>query len=159
MMIRFGILLILLSATVEASAGSGTRKIVPMRSHQSALSNNASAIAAVSDTLRLLAIMVDFVADNESRTSDSGKFLLRPLSGNLDPPPHDAIYFQKKFEFVRNYFRKVSNGKLIVSGTVLNRVVSLPKSMSDYSPPSTSTTFTEVAQLAIDSWRMADSLF
>ncbi|MBF8248190.1 MAG: hypothetical protein HW374_990, partial [Bacteroidetes bacterium] len=111
------------------------------------------------DTLRVLALMVDFVTDQDSRTSGDGKFQLQTnVTGLIDPPPHDSTYFANKFRFVENYFWKVSNRQLIVRGDVLSRVITLTKPLGDYAPPRNNFTNRGLANLAIEAWRAADSL-
>lgn len=110
------------------------------------------------DTLRILVALVEFAEDNDSRTSGNGKFQLAPLSGLLDPPPHNSAYFSRKIQFVKNYFSKVSNGKLQIEGTILSSVVQLNKQMSAYSPTANDNTNKPLANLASDTWKTVDTL-
>lgn len=104
--------------------------------------------------------MVDFQSDNDSQTSGDGKFQLQTnISGLIDPPPHNATYFSNKLEFVKNYFQKVSDGRLTISGTVLSQVVPLTNPLSSYSPVATGGTNKALATLVIDAWRKADSMY
>ena len=115
---------------------------------------------ASGDTVRVLAIMVDFQRDTDTLTTGDGGFqVVAPSSRMIDPPPHDSAYFAFKLQFLSNYFRKVSNGKVIVKGDVVGRVITLSNSMSAYSPPKGSSDFRPLADLVIESWRKADSLF
>ncbi len=68
----------------------------------------------VPDTLRILAIRVDFQEDNNSLTTGNGKFELDPSTeAFIDPPPHDLTYFQHQLLALSNYYRRVSNLSLI----------------------------------------------
>ncbi|MEK6566584.1 MAG: hypothetical protein AABZ41_07760, partial [Bacteroidota bacterium] len=111
------------------------------------------------DTLRVLALMVDFVTAQDARTSGDGKFQLQTnVTGLIDPPPHDSTYFANKFRFVENYFKKVSNGQLTVRGDVLGRVITVGKPLADYAPTKNGNSNRGLANLAIESWRAADTL-
>jgi hypothetical protein len=113
-----------------------------------------------SDTLRVLAIMVDFLKDSDPLTTGDGGFQTAgPTSKMIDPPPHDSSYFTFKLQFLSNYFRKVSKGKAQVRGDVLGRVITLSNPMSSYSPPKGTGDNRRLADLVIESWRKADSLY
>ncbi|MBI4428830.1 MAG: VCBS repeat-containing protein [Ignavibacteriales bacterium] len=110
------------------------------------------------DTLRVLALLVDFQADQDAYTSGDGKFQLQTnVTGLIDPPPHDSTFFVYKLRFIENYFRKVSNGNLIIKGDVISRVT-VSGVMSTYAPPNHANTTRGLANLAIESWQKADSL-
>ena len=70
------------------------------------------------DTVKILAVLVDFQKDKDAATFGNGKFgsIYSKDYGNsiLDPLPHNQNYFSEHLEFVKNYFEKVSEGKLIV---------------------------------------------
>lgn len=110
------------------------------------------------ETLRVLAVMVDFVEDNDGRTTGTGKFDLSAPDSIIDSPPHNKEYFSDHLLFLENYWRKVTNGKLIVKAEVLDSVFHLPNKMQSYSPPRSSTSFAEIGQLVNDTWRLVDSL-
>ena len=96
--------------------------------------------------LKILALRVDFVADNHDGTTGNGKFLLsNQISecGNytVDPPPHNISYFESQLIALNNYFRSVSNDKFRVdleNSDVfpLNSefAYTMPDSMSYYNP-------------------------
>jgi M6 family metalloprotease-like protein len=111
------------------------------------------------NTLRVLAIMVDFQADVDEQTTGDGTFQLSGSADQIDPPPHDTTYFKNKIRFVENYFRSVSNGVLTIQGRVLDRRITLWKTMKEYSPPTSGNDNQKLAQLASDSWKKADTLF
>jgi hypothetical protein len=109
---------------------------------------------------RVLALLVDFQPDSDTLTTGNGKFLLQSTDARMiDPPPHDSLYFADKLRFLSNYFRNVSNGKVLVQGDVLGRVVTLSKQMSAYSPPKDGSDNRRLADLVLESWRKADSIF
>ena len=92
------------------------------------------------DTVRVAAIRVEFVADDAPTTTGNGKFdLSAPQSGfQIDPPPHNRLYFQDHLTFLHNYFFKVSHGQLVVEGEVfpegLDSAYQLPQPMTYYNP-------------------------
>ncbi len=110
-----------------------------------------------SGTVNVLAIMVQFQIDNDSLTSGNGQFVLGQ-GGGLDAPPHNKEYFANHLLFLKNYFTKVSGGKLNVNYTVLDSVITLPHQMKYYSPPKTSGG-DDLGLLFEDSWHAADSLY
>lgn len=121
----------------------------------------ASGFAAWSpDTVSVLAIMVDFQTETGNLTTGKGRFQLDTTSAvMIDPPPHDSAYFAYKLQFLSNYFRKVSSGKVIIRGDVFGRVITLPKQMSSYSPAKDGSNDKPLANLVVESWRLADSLY
>jgi len=111
------------------------------------------------DTLRVLALMVDFPFATGNGTTGNGGFQLQTnVSGLIDPPPHDSTYFAFKLRFIENYFRKVSNGQLVIKGDVLGRVITVSKTMPNYAPPNHNNTLRGLADLSVESWKAADSL-
>lgn len=119
--------------------------------------SSSEPVRRINDTLRVLALMVEFQTDNDSRTSGDGRFQLHSTTARMsDPPPHDSLYFIYKLRFLENYFRKVSNGQLIIRGDVLGRIT-LPKVMSQYAPDGTN--LKGLADLVVESWAKADSTF
>ena len=76
----------------------------------------------------------------------------------LDPLPHDANYFSDHLLFAKNYFRKVSNGKLDIEYKVLPEVIIVSKTMRNTRPD---TNLKILRRLVIfpKSWRLADQNF
>src|SRR3990167_6551094 len=68
------------------------------------------------DTIRILAVMVNFQEDKDAATFGNGKFgtIYSKDYGTkiLDPLPHSKEYFESHLLFVKNYFSKVSTGEL-----------------------------------------------
>jgi hypothetical protein len=110
------------------------------------------------DTVRTLALMVQFQADDDSRTTGNGQFDLSNGYQDtvIDSPPHDRSYFQNHLLFLENYFKKVSDGKLVVRSEVFDSVITLPNKMQAYSP-SRNATNEPLGRLMQDAWRLADS--
>ena len=79
-----------------------------------------SSTKPVADTLRILAIRVEFQPDNSQTTTGDGRFDLSQGTDpfQIDPPPHSRSYFQDHLEFARNYFLKISRGDLLIVGDV-----------------------------------------
>jgi hypothetical protein len=114
------------------------------------------------DTLKILAVMVSFQEDRDGATFGNGKFgsIYSKNYGSdiLDPLPHDKDYFESHLTFAKNYFEKVSKGKVNLSFTVLPDTFSVSKTMRNYSPASNSTDFTPLGQFAQEVWSKADQL-
>jgi hypothetical protein len=109
------------------------------------------------DTLDVLAVMVQFQADADARTTGNGQFDLSiPTNAGLDAPPHDAQYFLDHLTFLSTYYRKVSKGKLIVRPVLLDTVYTLSSQMQRYSPPKNGPN-TVLGDLARDTWQQVDA--
>jgi M6 family metalloprotease-like protein len=117
----------------------------------------------VDDTLKILAIMVNFQQDADGTTSGNGKFgtIYSQNYGNdiLDPLPHDKNYFESHLHFVQNYFAKVSKGKLSIEYNVLPDTFSVTDRMRNYSPDPGSDDFTPIADFSVEAWTKADELY
>ena len=126
-------------------------------------SSNVNQVAEDIDTLKILAIMVDFIEDGDGATIGNGKFGSNYTedygTSILDPIPHNTEYFDSHLKFVKNYFTKVSNGKLPVKYKILPEVVSVSKTMRDYSPSIGSDDFTPLADFSVEAWTKADQLY
>ena len=119
--------------------------------------------AIADDTLKILAIMVDFQEDADGTTFGNGKFgsIYSQNYGYdiLDPLPHDQQYFESHLQFAKNYFQKVSKGKLEIEFTVLPETLSVPDRMRNYSPAPGSDDFTPLANFSVEAWTIADSAY
>ncbi len=114
--------------------------------------------AVAPDTLKILAAMVEFVPDNDERTSGNGTFdMTESLARVKDPAPHDAGYFSVHLSFLEHYYRKVSGGLLEIEADLLPDVYRLSAPMRDYSPPKNSADNAELARLVRDAWTLVDS--
>lgn len=111
------------------------------------------------DTVKVLAVMVEFVEDNDDRTTGNGKFNLSSPDSIIDSPPHNKNYFENHLLFLKNYWKKVTNNKIIIDYHILDSVFQLPNQMKYYSPPKKSTTFSEIGYLIEDTWKIVDSLY
>ncbi len=113
------------------------------------------------DTVKILAVMVEFQEDKDAATDGNGKFgsIYSQDYGNtiLDPLPHDRAYFEEHLEFAKNYFQQVSDGKQIISYYVLPNVVTVSQRMRNYSPQINSNDFTSLADFSKEVWQKADS--
>ncbi len=113
------------------------------------------------DTLRILAVMSDFQEDVDDATFGNGKFesIYSQDYGSsiLDPIPHDKTYFENHLKFVENYYAKVSDGKLNISYTVLDDIVTVSKTMRNYTPPLDDLNdHTPLGEYADEVWQLAD---
>ena len=122
---------------------------------------NESYVHEKSDTLKILAIMVQFQPDRYDATYGDGTFGSiytgenRTRTDILDPLPHDKNYFENHLRFVKNYFEKESGGKLHIVYEVLPQVITLDNTMRNYSPEVNSTDLTTVANLTKEAWQKA----
>jgi len=114
------------------------------------------------DTLKILAVMVNFQQDRDGTTFGNGKFgsIYTKAYGDtiLDPLPHDKAYFESHLEFVKNYFEKVSGGIVTVNYTVLPDTFSVSQTMRNYTPGNNSDDFTPLAEFSREVWQKADAL-
>jgi hypothetical protein len=112
------------------------------------------------DTLKILAVMVNFQEDKDAATFGTGKFgsIYTQDYGNkiLDPLPHDKTFFESHLEFTKNYFSKVSKGKLNIVYNVLPDTFSVSQTMRNYSPENNSTNYSPLGNLSKEVWTLAD---
>jgi len=124
--------------------------------------NEVRSTTRLPDTVRLLAVMVEFKEDDDGRTSGTGKFgtIYEYDYGTeiLDPMPHDRSYFQQHLLFLENYVRKASARRTILIGEVLDGIVTVPGSIVDYSFRRNESE-KPVAELAVDAWQGAVAQF
>ncbi|MDZ7343849.1 MAG: hypothetical protein ONA90_04985, partial [candidate division KSB1 bacterium] len=124
----------------------------------------AAAGLAASDTLNVLAIRVDFVPDNNARTTGNGRFMLAPSSKHtIDPPPHDRAYFEAQMLALTNYYASVSRGKLLLRYQVYPAADTvayhLDRPMAYYGPGRDDPASDQrLAELFRDSFQKADSV-
>jgi hypothetical protein len=146
------LILFLFISLGSISAQKFSGKLTPFHQQSAAVFNG--------DTLRILAVMVNFQSDNDASTFGNGKFesIYTQNYGTkiLDPLPHNKQYFESHLEFSKNYFRKVSKGKLNIIYTVLPDTLTVSKVMKNYTTLSTSTDFTPLGDLASEVWNLAD---
>ncbi len=113
------------------------------------------------DTLKILAVMADFQEDKDESTFGTGKFgtIYTEDYGDqiLDPLPHDKSYFDEHLLFVKNYYKRVSNGKVNILYKILPDVITVSQTMRNYSPQPNSDDFTSLADFSKEVWAKADS--
>ncbi len=116
-----------------------------------------------SDTLKILAVMVDFQEDKYDATIGTGKFgsHYSKVYGDtiLDPLPHNDEYFADHLLFAKNYFKKVSGGKLNLAYKVLPEVITVSKTMREYVPQYKSTDLSPLGKFSEEVWKLADQKF
>ena len=153
------LLLPLLALTIAGARAQHIRLDHPLADPRARASLGApSRAAAFPETLRVLTCRVEFQTDTDDRTSGNGRFDLTSSKRVPDPPPHDASYALAHLAFLENYYRKVSDGKLIIQCDLLPGVYELPRQMKYYSPSRTSANNIELGRLLEDSWRAVDSV-
>ncbi|MFQ5628073.1 MAG: T9SS type A sorting domain-containing protein [bacterium] len=113
------------------------------------------------DTLSILAIRAEFVADTLDLTTGDGKFVLTPPDEpTIDPPPHDKNYFEAQLQALSNYYRTVSNNKFVLSFEVYPQqteaAYQLPNNMLYYAPDDEQLTDSRLAELFRDAFHAAD---
>lgn len=114
------------------------------------------------NSIRILAVMVDFKEYTDAAVTGTGKFntiykKYKDSTNILDPQPFDKSYFSAHFEFANNYFKKITLNKVGVSTTILDNIVTVSKRIRDYSPKINSTDYTPLAQLAKEVWTRVKS--
>lgn len=119
--------------------------------------------SAVADTVKILAIMMNFQEDRDGTTSGNGKFesiySLDYGTSIIDPLPHNKEYFEDHLLFAQNYFRKVSNQNLYIEYFILPDTFSVSQTMRNYSPDPGSNDFTHLGEFAIEAWTLADEMY
>ncbi|MBN1757483.1 MAG: hypothetical protein JW863_04155 [Chitinispirillaceae bacterium] len=104
------------------------------------------------DTIKLIAIRIEFAVDTSVQTTGNGLFGIRSGGDKeesryydadtvypYDDLPHDSLYFIRQLESVRNYFSKVSRGNLTLEFSVYpsgsgQTGYSVAETMPHYSP-------------------------
>ena len=99
-------------------------------------------VATHTDTVRVLAIRVQFVEDNSRFTTGNGRFdYSNDDTYFINKPPHNKTYFENQMKALSNYFENVSNGKLILDSDIYpadpESAYTLNQSMLYYSPNTT----------------------
>ncbi len=120
-------------------------------------------VRSLPDTVRVLALMVEFQEDDDKRTTGKGLFgtvydNLPVGSEIIDPYPHNRQYFEHHLTFLRNYVRKCSGNRTFVDFYVLDSVVRVSKQMRAYSPVKNES-HKPLADLATEAWTLADARF
>ena len=115
------------------------------------------------DTVKILAVMVQYQKDNDVTTVGNGQFdsIYTKEYGDsiIDPLPHNRQYFEAHLEFAKNYYRKVSNNKVVVSYLVLDSVFTLSKQMRNYSPTIKSNDFSLMGEMTKETWQLVESKY
>ncbi len=117
-----------------------------------------------SDSLKILAVLVEFKEDKDDATFGNGKFgtIYSKDYGLtiLDPLPHDKPYFEDHLTFAKNYFNKVSNGKFNISYTVLGDILTVSDMMRNYTPPINDLNdLSPIGNFAEEVWQLADKRY
>lgn len=116
------------------------------------------------DTIRVVAILVQFQQDSDPRSTGDGRFDLSnkyydPVLQKdtvIDAPPYDSSYFADHLLFLKNYYYKSSKGKLIITYELYGKVITLPNQMQHYSPQRNENLL-KLGELYNDAWAAADS--
>jgi hypothetical protein len=149
---------------VVHAGASGQSRRVPSFNHSISgerqyLDSHPFPAQSLPHTVRVLAVMVEFQPDDDPLTTENGLFNLSTTTEEIiDPPPHDSTYFRNHLSFLENYWRRVSNGTIIVRSDIVPVVIRLSNPMRSYSPPPQSATNSELAAMVRDVWRSVDSL-
>ena len=118
---------------------------------------SAAALNAFPDTLKILAVMVQFQPDSYPLTTGTGQFDRSTAPQRIiDAPPRDSSYFADHLMFAKNYFLKASNGKQNISATVLGTVLTLSKQMKQYAPLNSNL---PLGEMITEAWGLADSAY
>jgi len=125
-------------------------------------------IVGFPDTLRIVAIRVEFIEDGSELTTGNGRFDLSgfpsPNSDDLifDPPPHNKLYFEDHLTALKNYYFSVSKGNLVLQSMVYPDAsvesYQLPQQMDYYNPNTTDEILDQrLAELMRDAFTTADN--
>ncbi len=130
---------------------------------------NDSFKASIPDTLKVMALRVQFQKDNDRNTTGDGWFDFTVGEAMINPPPHNQHYFSNQLRALRDYYYKVSNGKLFLqieneagNGFVYplesDSVWTLPHPMAYYNPNQTEELLDQrLAELFRDAFIAADA--
>jgi M6 family metalloprotease-like protein len=117
------------------------------------------------DTVKVLALRVEFQEDTSSLTTGNGKMdyagFLSPSDGLLYDPPHTRGYFQELMKQLKNYYALNSLGKFCIESNVMPSTVfgayELPHDMLYYGDTtSTEGVETGLCRLMRDAIKVAD---
>lgn len=125
----------------------------------------AAAPSLRAETLRLLALRVDFAPDTLATTSGDGTFESAfPFAGSwwIDPLPHDSLYFDHQLAALENYYDLASSGSLALDWEIWPRgaqaAYRLPRPMWHYHwNQEDATTDEQLAELFADAFAAADA--
>lgn len=160
--------MILLSTAVNLNGQ--VKRIQPVLSHplkfgiENSLSKPKDYFSGT-DSVKIVAILVQFQQDEDNRSTGNGKFdlsnkYLNPNTGQdtvVDAPPYDSAYFADHLLFLKNYYNKSSKGKLQISYDLYGKVITLPNKMEAYSPQRNESN-AKLGNLYNDAWARADSI-
>ncbi len=98
-----------------------------------------------SQSIRICALRVEFQPDQNELTTGNGLFMVDSVTTDpyaIDPAPHNRLYFQDQIRAAANYYSKVSQGNLSISGDVFpsaeKAAFRLPREMGAYNPNTSS---------------------
>ncbi|MEJ2055205.1 MAG: hypothetical protein P8X42_14915, partial [Calditrichaceae bacterium] len=115
-------------------------------------------------SINICAIRVQFQQDDNDLTTGDGHFIIDSVTTDpyaIDPAPHNRLYFQDQLLAAANYFKKVSNGRVAVTGDVFplsdSGAYQLPHKMGYYNPNTIDAEINRgIGQLFIDAVEAAD---
>lgn len=127
---------------------------------------NSIAMQNAADTIKVLAIMVEFQQDDLETTSGDGTFESAinedPYDYDVDPLPHDRQYFQDQLLFLKNFYQDISGNNVIIDITNAVHPVEaaflLPYPMWHYNHNDDDYLDEGLSLLFYDAWKAADSL-
>jgi len=135
---------------ISAQSNKGKINLIPIEFQK---------VRSSSDSVKILAVMVEFQEDNDPNTYGTGKFgsIYSQVYADtiLDPLPFDINYFSNHLEFAKNYFKKVSDNKLSISYNILPQIITVSQTMRNYSAAPNSSDLTPEANLAKEVWKLA----
>jgi len=136
---------------------SASPQVLPPRVPQT-----VNSFAQNADTIRVVAIRVEFLPDTVSGTTGDGTFGDGIAESEIDPLPHNNKYFRDQLLFLKNYFQSISSGEvyLDIAGVYpLNdeEVYTLPYPMWHYNHNDDDYLDYGLAALFYDAWKAADS--
>lgn len=113
------------------------------------------------DTVRIFAVLADFQEDKDNATEGDGTFGSNYSKDYghsiLDPLPHDKTYFEDHLEFAKNYFSKVSNGRFTLEYEVYDQVITVSKTMRNYTSLTKSEIPEKLGEFAQEVWGLVNT--
>ena len=116
------LLLLGLAGAPRIEAVTPTRALAMKTGEPHGISSLIPRTPPLPDTLRVIAIRVDFQPDTLSTTTGDGSFFYEipegedPENWRIDPPPHDSLYFADQLYALRRYYERHSRGKVTLTG-------------------------------------------
>ncbi|MFI5143995.1 MAG: hypothetical protein ACHQJ4_00235, partial [Ignavibacteria bacterium] len=146
-------------STISFSQKSGSRVYTlnhPLNANPQKKLSGITSDNQFPETLYVWAARIQFTQYSDPNVTGDGTFdLSNNYPDSIDAPPHDSTYFLNHLEFLKNYYYRVSKGKLVIVYRLLGNVHTLPAHLGDYSPRRGENNL-RLGNLFYDAWRAVD---